>query len=310
MKGLHFISRTAISLCLLLIIMVGCAHSANNSPEIWPEYWSEEEDVALAPTYQSLVDTMLGVEEVDYPEGTDYVPEVGHEGKDVVWVPTQQALVETMLNMAKVTSADYVIDLGAGDGRIVIAAAKRGATALGIEYNLDMVELSRRIAIQEGVTEKATFEKADIFENDFSQATVLTMFLLPELNLELRPKILDMKPGTRIVSNSFDMAEWEPDETETVTENSISGYNTAYLWIVPAKVHGTWQLDNGQINFIQDFQHVAGILTIMGKEMSIAGKLDGDKISFIAGDKGYVGIISGDTISGTDDGGGFWEATR
>ena len=244
-----------------------------------------------------------------YAQGADYTPEVGQEGKDVVWVPTQETLVETMLNMAKVTSSDYVVDLGAGDGCIVIAAAKRGATALGIEYNPDLVEFARRTAIEEGVSERATFEKADIFESDFSNATVITMFLLTSLNLELRPTILDMKPGTRIVSNSFGMDDWEPDETRTVIEGN-SSYNTAHLWIVPAKVHGTWQLDNGQIYFNQSFQNVTGILNIVGNGINITGKLDGDKISFNAGGIEYTGIVSGDTISGTHDGGGSWEAIR
>ena len=143
----------------------------------------------------------------------DYQPEVGQAGKDVVWVPTPQALVDKMLEMAKVTPKDYVIDLGSGDGRTVITAAKRGSKALGIEYNPDMVELSKRNAAKEGVSDKATFMKADLFESDFSQAQVITMFLLPSINLKLRPKILDLKPGTRIVSNSFDMEEWKPDET-------------------------------------------------------------------------------------------------
>ena len=133
----------------------------------------------------------------------DYEPRVGQAGKDVVWVPTPQALVDKMLDLAKVTPSDYLIDLGSGDGRTVITAAKRGVRAHGIEYNPDMVELSKRNAAQEGVSDKATFAKADLFESDFSQATVITMFLLPEINLKLRPKILDLKPGTRIVSNSF-----------------------------------------------------------------------------------------------------------
>src|SRR5688500_15009945 len=140
-----------------------------------------------------------------------FKPEVGQAGKDVVWVPTPQALVDKMLDMAKVTPKDYVIDLGSGDGRTVITAAKRGSKALGIEYNPDMVELSKRNAAMEGVTDKASFMKADLFETDFSQAQVITMFLLPSINLKLRPKILNLKPGTRIVSNSFDMEEWKPD---------------------------------------------------------------------------------------------------
>ena len=153
----------------------------------------------------------------------EYEPQVGQEGKDVVWVPTPQALVEKMLDLAKVTPKDYVIDLGSGDGRTVITAAKRGAKAHGIEYNPDMVELAKRNAAKEGVSDKATFAKADLFESDFSQAQVITMFLLPSINLKLRPKILDLKPGTRIVSNSFDMEEWKPDQTASdATTNSVN----------------------------------------------------------------------------------------
>ena len=144
----------------------------------------------------------------------EYQPEVGQDGKDVIWVPTPQALVDKMLDMAKVTPKDYVIDLGSGDGRTVITAAKRGSKALGIEYNPDMVELSKRNAAKEGVSDKATFVKADLFESDFSQAQVITMFLLSSINLKLRPKILDLKPGTRIVSNTFDMGDWKPDQTD------------------------------------------------------------------------------------------------
>ena len=136
-------------------------------------------------------------------------PEVGQAGKDVIWVPTADALVEKMLDVAQVTSNDYVIDLGSGDGRTVIAAAKRGARARGIEYEPAMVELSIRNARNAGVEDRAKFEKADLFETDFSQATVLTMFLLPDINLRLRPKILDMKPGTRVVSNSFTMGRMD-----------------------------------------------------------------------------------------------------
>src|ERR1700752_226447 len=144
-----------------------------------------------------------------------YEPKVGQAGKDVVWVPTSQALVDKMLDMAKVTPQDFVMDLGSGDGRTVITAAKRGATAMGIEYNPDMVELSKKNAAKENVPAKATFVKADLFETDFSNATVITMFLLPDINMKLRPKILGLKPGTRVVSNSFTMGEWEDDESAT-----------------------------------------------------------------------------------------------
>ncbi|MFN0301792.1 MAG: class I SAM-dependent methyltransferase [Burkholderiales bacterium] len=170
------------------------------------------------------------------PAKNEFQPEVGQAGKDVIWVPTPDSLVAKMLAMAKVTANDFVIDLGSGDGRTVIAAAKIGATAEGIEYNPEMVSLSTKRAAEAGVAAKAKFMKADIFESDFSKATVITMYLLPELNLRLRPKLLDMKPGTRLVSHAFTMGEWDPDEQAT-----IDGRN-AMLWIVPAKAQGIWTL--------------------------------------------------------------------
>ena len=237
--------------------------------------------------------------------GNNFVPQSGQAGKDVVWVPTPQGLVDAMLKMANVTPADYVIDLGSGDGRLVITAAKLGATALGIEYNPDMVELAIRTSIEEGTSERAKFEKADLFESDFSKATVITMFLLPEINLRLRPKILDMKPGTRIVSNSFNMYDWEPDQTTRLTELD-SHWATAYLWIVPAKVNGTWEFEGGQIKFIQTFQNISGTLTMGNVVTEFTGELNGDKISFNAGDTEFAGIVSGNTISGTHAGGDSW----
>src|ERR1041385_5536332 len=187
-----------------------------------------------------------------------FEPEVGQPGKDVVWVPTPQALVDKMLDMAKVTPKDYVIDLGSGDGRTVITAAKRGAKALGIEYNPEMVELSKRNAAKEGVSEKASFMKADLFETDFSQAQVITMFLLPSINMKLRPKLLNLRPGTRIVSNSFDMEDWKPDETATV--EGCTNWCTAHLWIVPAKVDGNWKSAQGDLTIKQTFQNISGTL--------------------------------------------------
>src|ERR1700752_3923407 len=201
-----------------------------------------------------------------------YEPKVGQAGKDVVWVPTSQALVDKMLDMAKVTPQDVVIDLGSGDGRTVITAAKRGAKAMGIEYNPDMVELSQRNAKTAGVTDKATFVKADLFETDFSKANVVTMFLLPSINLKLRPKILDMKPGTRIVTNSFNMEDWEADQTETVGGDCTS-WCTALLWIVPAKVQGSWAMPQGELKLTQTFQKVSGSL---GAQAISEGKLRGE----------------------------------
>ncbi len=240
----------------------------------------------------------------------DYEPSVGQEGKDVVWVPTPQALVDKMLDMAKVTPKDYVIDLGSGDGRTVITAAKRGSKALGIEYNPDMVELSKRNAAKEGVTDKASFVKADLFESDFSQAQVITMFLLPSINIKLRPKILDLKPGTRIVSNSFDMEDWKADETGTAA--GCDHWCTAHLWIVPAKVGGTWKLSQGELNLKQTFQMITGTLRNGNVTTPISGKLSGDQISFTAGGAQYTGRVNGNAIEGTVKGGsnGSWSATR
>ena len=237
-----------------------------------------------------------------------FEPQSGQAGKDVVWVPTPQALVDKMLDLAAVTAKDYVIDLGSGDGRTVITAAKRGATAHGIEYNPDMVELSQRNATAQGVTGKATFAKADLFESDFSKATVVTMFLLPSINLQLRPKILGMRPGTRIVSNSFDMEDWQPDETATIP--NCTQWCRAMLWIVPAKVDGTWRLGQGDLALKQNFQMVSGTL---GTAAIANGKLSGDQISFEVGGARYTGRVNGDTIQGTQISGGNttnWQASR
>ncbi len=237
------------------------------------------------------------------PAATEYKPSVGQEGKDVVWVPTPDTLVEKMLEIARVTPKDYLMDLGSGDGRTVIAAAKKGVRALGIEYNPDMVELSKRAAEREGVTDKAQFMKADLFETDFSKATVITMFLLPDINLKLRPKILGLKPGTRIVSNSFTMGDWKADQTVTVKENCTS-YCTALLWIVPAKVDGSWQLKDGELRIKQEYQVVSGSLVSGGVEQPVKGKLNGEQITFRAGKTEYTGRVSGSTIEGSARSGG------
>lgn len=248
------------------------------------------------------------------PAQKPYEPHSGQPGKDVVWVPTPQALVDKMLDIAKVTPNDFVMDLGSGDGRTVITAAKRGARAAGIEYNPDMVELSKRNAAKEGVTAKATFVKADLFETDFSKASVITMFLLPDINLKLRPKILDLKPGTRIVSNSFTMGEWQDDDTVTVDEKSgCTSYCTAHFWIVPAKVEGRWQLPQGELALKQSFQMITGTLKTGANSMPISdGRLRGDQISFAAGGAQYTGRVNGNTIEGSVKGSNpsNWSATR
>ena len=237
----------------------------------------------------------------------EFKPSVGQEGKDVIWVPTPQGLVDKMLDMAKVTPKDFVIDLGSGDGRTVITAAKRGSKALGIEYNPDMVELSKRAAAKEGVSDKASFIKADLFESDFSHAQVITMFLLSSINLKLRPKILDLKPGTRIASNTFDMGDWKPDETASLP--GCNSWCTAHLWIVPAKVEGSWTLPQGSLMLKQTFQNISGTLKSATGETPVNGKLNGEQISFTAGGTTYTGIVSGNSMEG-NAGANKWSATR
>jgi len=239
-------------------------------------------------------------------------PTVGQPGKDVVWVPTPDAVVAKMLDLASVTSQDYVIDLGSGDGRTVIAAARRGAIAHGIEYNPDLVALSRQAAAAAGVSDRATFTQADLFKSDFSRATVLTMFLLPEINMQLRPAILDLRPGTRVVSNTFMMQDWEPDETVTVPDCQL--YCTVHFWLVPAKVEGVWRLPAGDLDLRQQFQTLRGTLTAGANATPTAsGRLRGDRISFAVGGDQYVGRVDGDAMSGTVRSQGAtstWSATR
>jgi len=225
-----------------------------------------------------------------------YEPTVGQEGKDVVWVPTPQAVVDKMLDMAKVTPNDFVMDLGSGDGRTVITAAKRGARALGVEYNPQMVELSKRNAEKEGVAERAQFVKADLFQTDFSKATVITMFLLPDINLKLRPKILSLKPGTRIVSNTFTMGDWQADQTVELGAGGggcDNSWCTALLWIVPAKVAGTYTVPQGEVALKQQFQMLSGTMKTGGKIFALRGKVTGEEITFSAGGKKYQGRLNG-----------------
>jgi len=241
----------------------------------------------------------------------EFQPEVGQHGKDVVWVPSPQQLVDKMLDMAKVTPKDFVMDLGSGDGRTVITAARRGAHALGVEYNPDMVALSKRNAASAGVADKVRFVEGDIFQSDLSKATVITLFLLTDLNLRLRPKILALKPGTRVVSNTFRMGDWEPDQT---VELSCDTYCTAYLWIVPARVEGRWQTSKGELALKQEFQKVSGAL-ISGNTSTpiLRASLRGDQLTFLAGGSEYHGRVSGGAIEGSVKSAGKtepWKATR
>ncbi len=229
---------------------------------------------------------------------SNFEPYSGQAGKDVVWVPTPQVLVDKMLDIAKVTSNDFVIDLGSGDGRTVITAAKRGARARGVEFNPKMVELSKRNAKKEGVSDKAEFVQGDLFLTDLSQATVITMFLLTDINLKLRPRLLALKPGTRIVTNTFRMGEWEPDET--VTADDCDSWCDALLWIVPAKADGDWQMPEGELRLEQEFQKLKGtIKTNKGRSRISEGRLNGNQITFMADDEKYSGIINGNSISGS-----------
>jgi hypothetical protein len=258
--------RSVVALALMLAL---CTHVARTTAQEPSSHPADEQD----STFQ---------------------PQLGQKGKDVQWVPTPPALVEKMLDMAAVTPHDYLVDLGSGDGVTVIAAAKRGVRALGIEYDPKLVELSKKNAAAAGVSDRARFARGDIFKTDFSKATVVTTFLLPSLNLQLRPTILAMKPGTRVVSNTFPMGEWEPDETATIAP--CERWCKALLWIVPARVGGTWRMSRGMLTLTQRFQVVTGTLD----DAPITdGRLRGDAITFTADGVAYTGRVDGYRMSGT-----------
>lgn len=238
---------------------------------------------------------------------TTFEPVVGQAGKDVIWVPTPPILIERMLRMAQATANDTVVDLGSGDGRIAITAARDfGARSFGLEFNPDMVTLSRREADKAGVAARATFQEADIYKTDFSNASVLTMYLLPNINLDLRPIILRMKPGTRVVSHQFNMGDWSPDDTA-----DFSG-RMAYMWVVPAKLDGKWAIDGSgsqpaagyTLTIKQEYQRISGSAgpgqTTLGLRDAV---LNGDRVRFgFVDDSGrlreFAGTVNGETISG------------
>jgi len=249
----------------------------------------------------------------------EYEPQVGQAGKDVIWVPTPDEVVQRMLRMAQVTPNDYVVDLGAGDGKIAIAAAKTmGARSLGIEYNPDMAKHAQRNVEKAGVQAKAKVVQGDIFASDFTTATVVTMYLLPALNMKLRPQILAMRPGTRVVSHSFNMEDWEPDET-----SSMDG-RRAYLWIVPANVMGGWSVDLGgeraELTLEQKFQKLDGHVQLGTIQAGLREtRLRGFQISFAYVDntgvrRDFSGRVTGGKMEGsfrTDTGAeGRWTATK
>ena len=225
-------------------------------------------------------------------------PTLGQEGKDVEWVPTPDALVATMLAMAQVTPQDFVVDLGSGDGRTVIAAARLGARALGVEYDAGLVALSRERAEAARVGGRARFVQADLFEADLSEATVVTLFLLPDLNLELRPRLLQLVPGTRVVSNTWEMGDWAADET--VVLDPCPGFCTALLWVVPAQVGGDWTASDGSLTLTQRYQAVSGVLRRGGERFDVEeGRLSGADLTFRAGRARYRGRVSAAGIEGT-----------
>jgi Methyltransferase domain len=301
--------RRAAAASLITLFAAGaCAEPANQAAGSEAPPASEQEAnviTAAQPVAESAETTTTKQDKPRSPAQPpkaaekieEYTPQTGQEGKDVVWVPTPQPLVNKMLEMANLTANDVLYDLGSGDGRTVITAAKRGATSTGVEFNPKMVELSKRIAQREGVGGKAKFVQGDFFKTDFSKATVLTLFLMTDLNLKLRPLILDMKPGTRVVSNTFTMGDWKADQTETVSDKEgCTGYCTAHLWIVPAKVEGKWKLPAGELTLSQAYQTVSG--TLGGNPISNA-TLHGDRVTFNAGNAQYTGRVNGRTFTGT-----------
>ena len=227
--------------------------------------------------------------------------EVVPPGKDVVWVPSPPETVEKMMEVGKITPQDFVIDLGSGDGRNVIAAAKRGARGLGVEYNNDMVELSKRIATKEGVGDRAQFVQGDMFAADFSKATVLALFLLPSNLLQLRDKIYNMQPGTRVVLNTFGIQDWVPDEQ--ITLENCSSWCTVMLNIVPAKVTGTWKMPQGELTLAQNYQMVTGSMKYAdGRTAPVNGRLRGYELTLSGDKQEFRGKVNGNTLEGTAQG--------
>ncbi|NUZ07329.1 class I SAM-dependent methyltransferase [Piscinibacter koreensis] len=230
------------------------------------------------------------------PAAKPFEPTVGQAGKDVIWVPTPDAVVERMLELAQVKSGDRVVDLGSGDGKIAIAAAKRGARARGIEFNPDMVALSKRNAQAQGV--QVDFRQGDIFASDFSDADVITLYLLPHLNEKLRPILLDMKPGTRVTSHQFQMGDWKPDRTDDLEGRQ------AHLWIVPAKVAGRWSVRvDGQpelaVHLVQRYQALEGHLERGGSQVPLQdARVEGPRVSFAVPQDGGTARFQGSTGHG------------
>ncbi len=248
---------------------------------------------AVEPAEPAPAQLKLGDEE--------FRPEIGMPGKDVIWVPTPDTLVTAMLTVAGVTERDYVVDLGSGDGRIAIAAARDfGARAHGIEYNPDMVALARRNAERAGVAKRVTFRQADIFQSDFSDATVVTLYLLPSLNLKLKDTLLAMRPGTRVVSHAFSMGDWEPDQTITTDDA------TGYYWIVPANLAGRWAFEVGSDRFAAELRQSYQKLEPANGAPFREGRVAGTRVLLTRSNgQELEGELRGDQIVGRG-----WVATR
>jgi hypothetical protein len=250
-----------------------------------------------------IVAVVMGLARPGAAQNKEFVPEVGQPGKDVVWVPSPPETVEKMMEVGKITPQDFVVDLGSGDGRNVIAAAKRGARGLGVEYNQDMVDLSKRLAAKEGVAERAQFVQGDMFQADFSKATVLALFLLPSNLLQLRDKIYNLQPGTRVILNTFGIQDWTPDEQ--VTLENCTSWCTVMLNIVPAKVTGTWKLPQGEMTLTQQYQMVSGSMkTSDGRLVPVNGRLRGAELTLTAEKREITGRVNGNRIEGTMRGDG------
>lgn len=277
----------------------------------------------LRPAVAALAALLVAFPVAAQQKGPAFEPQVGQAGKDVIWVPTPDEVVDRMLRMAQVTANDYVVDLGAGDGKIAIAAAKKfGARALGIEYDADMARHAQGNVERAGVAGRARIVRGDIFVSDFSQATVVTMYLLPALNLKLRPQILGMRPGTRVVSHSFSMDDWDADE-----ESSLDG-RRAYFWVVPANVAGTWMLElagggttgRHEVTLEQRYQKIEGTIALGSLLGGLReARLRGFQVAFAYVDNAGVrrelsGRVSGARMEGSfraDNGTeGRWSATK
>jgi predicted RNA methylase len=246
---------------------------------------------------QLLVSLAISAASGVFAAQTDYAPKSGQPGKDVVWVGNPEAMVQKMLDMAGVATGDYVVDLGSGDGRNVIAAAKRGARAHGIEFDPDLVDFSKRLAAKERVGDRATFERSDVFTADFTKATVVVLFLTPEMNIRLRPKLLDLTPGSRVVANTFAIGDWNPDEIANVGAG-CEKFCTARLWIVPAKVAGTWRMSQGELTLKQVYQTFSGSLKNGAGTVPVSGRVRGDQVNFRAAKTQFAGRVDGNVIEG------------